>query len=209
MKRILNVWNSTGRLARYHLLFSEFDFSVVSLSGIKYQTADALSRLRTFSEDKKLLEDQHSILGVNASDNYNSKVHIINGSRYNINPLTETEVQSLNSLSAESRSSVKQASSFHCNAASVHISHPISELHRNHQGFLVRCSKVDNTTQIVSFTHCKNVSNAWHIFLSFPHTHFKIGVRYDSTKMFLATYGKQRIWNGCQVPQLHEKRKKI
>lgn len=46
-KWTLNVTDSTGRLARYHLRLSEYDFEVVHRAGKKQKGADSLFRLRT------------------------------------------------------------------------------------------------------------------------------------------------------------------
>lgn len=48
----------TGKLARWSLGFSELEFDIVHRAGIKHQTADALSRIKTNSEDKTVLDDE-------------------------------------------------------------------------------------------------------------------------------------------------------
>ena len=43
----MKISDSTGRLMRWRLRFSEFDFTVKYLSGLVYQVPDALSRVLT------------------------------------------------------------------------------------------------------------------------------------------------------------------
>lgn len=62
LKWLIEESDSSGKLARWRLRFSELDFSIVYRSGIKHQEVDALSRLPTNRTDKTPLDDIVSVL---------------------------------------------------------------------------------------------------------------------------------------------------
>lgn len=56
-KWVLNVPDWTGRLVRWRLRLSKFDFEVVYRAGVKNQDVEASQRLETDGTDERLLED--------------------------------------------------------------------------------------------------------------------------------------------------------
>lgn len=57
LRWILNMADATGKLARWRLRLSKYEFDVVHRAGIKHQSADALSRLTTSGNDDTTLDD--------------------------------------------------------------------------------------------------------------------------------------------------------
>lgn len=80
LKWILNLTNGTGRLARWSLQLSEFDFKVVLRAGVKREASEVLSRLQTASEDDTQLEDNLPILSNDAKSDDTSKLVIYTNS---------------------------------------------------------------------------------------------------------------------------------
>ena len=58
LRWLLNIADVSGRLARWRLRLSEFDFEVVHRPGVKHQAADALSRMQTNGEDASRMDDE-------------------------------------------------------------------------------------------------------------------------------------------------------
>ena len=58
LKWLLNLKDSTGRLARWRLRLSPFDYDVVHKAGLKHQAPDALSRLTTTGMDDSPIDDE-------------------------------------------------------------------------------------------------------------------------------------------------------
>ena len=58
LKWVLNLADAKGRLARWRLRLSEFDFDVEHRAGVKHQAADALSRMETTGLDTRPLGDE-------------------------------------------------------------------------------------------------------------------------------------------------------
>ena len=58
LRWVLNLADAKGRLARWRLRLSEYDFVVEHRAGIKHQAADALSRLETTGLDTSTLRDE-------------------------------------------------------------------------------------------------------------------------------------------------------
>lgn len=54
LKWILNLSNSTDKLAQWQLCLSEFEFDIVHRVGIMRQAGDVLSRLKKTEEDESL-----------------------------------------------------------------------------------------------------------------------------------------------------------
>lgn len=57
LRWILNLADASGRLMRWRLRLSDFDYEVKHRAGVKHQAADTLSRLRTDGADTSLLDD--------------------------------------------------------------------------------------------------------------------------------------------------------
>lgn len=49
--------DATGKLGSWCLQLPEFDFEIAHRAGVKYQAAEALSRVRKTGMDESLLED--------------------------------------------------------------------------------------------------------------------------------------------------------
>lgn len=58
LRWLLNVNNATGRLARWRLRSTEFDFNVQYRSGINHLPTDALSHMPAGGNDETRLEDE-------------------------------------------------------------------------------------------------------------------------------------------------------
>lgn len=72
---ILNLTQSTSRLARWNLQLSEFVFDVVYIDGIKHQAADALSHLLTIGKGKTPPEDDLMLLAIDTMHNLGNTHH--------------------------------------------------------------------------------------------------------------------------------------
>lgn len=68
LRSILNIIDATGRLARWELRLSEFEYDAVHRAGIKNQAADALYRLPTTGHDITPLDDDIPVALVENND---------------------------------------------------------------------------------------------------------------------------------------------
>lgn len=171
LKRILNLTNIAGRLARWRIRLSKSHFDVIHLVrtenqaadalyrlrthaahriGTNHQSADALLCLRTLREDKKLLKDNLPILAVDASNDNDSNAHIIYTPGKHIIQLSVKVALSVTSRPTENDFIVERASDSYCREVSEQYSHPNSEFQWNQSGFLLRYSTINNATQIVA-----------------------------------------------------------
>lgn len=64
LRWITNMTEATGKLVRWHLRLSEFDFEVVHWGGVKHEAAEALSRLEKTGMEKSPLEDDIPVLTI-------------------------------------------------------------------------------------------------------------------------------------------------
>ena len=58
LRWVLNLGDSSGRLARWSLRLAEYDYELQSRPGVKYQLADGVSRLRIDGGDTELVDDE-------------------------------------------------------------------------------------------------------------------------------------------------------
>lgn len=72
LKSILNLTVSVGRLARWCLRLSSYEFDVVHRAVIKHQAADALFCLQTTRKDRTSLEEHFSVLAIEVFENEES-----------------------------------------------------------------------------------------------------------------------------------------
>lgn len=78
LKRILNLTDSTCRLARWRIRISKFELNLVHRVGVKHPAADALCHLPTTGEDQTTLEDDLSVLAIDATDDNDQQFRSIN-----------------------------------------------------------------------------------------------------------------------------------
>lgn len=138
LNRILSLTDSTGRLARWLLRLSKFEFDVIHRAGVKPQTADALSRLPTAEEDRTVLDDDLPVPAIEAS-NSNSfdtvkrdasrDVYILNEATYN---------PSYNAPPSENKFIAEHAIDSCCRAASLYIATLLSEFRIDSHGIHIR-----------------------------------------------------------------------
>lgn len=69
---ILNLTDSTGRLARWRHRSLKFDFDVILCAGIKHKAAHTLSGLFSTGNDASPLKDELVLLAVDHSKNANA-----------------------------------------------------------------------------------------------------------------------------------------
>lgn len=102
-KWVLNLIESTGRLARGRLLASEFEFDVVDGDSINNLPADALSRLRFKRKNTRTLGDDCQLLEINTINNLeDTQICVTDASKWNILPLDNDNAKvSLNTPSTE------------------------------------------------------------------------------------------------------------
>ena len=58
LRWVLNLADSSGRLARWRLRLAEYDYEVQYRPGVKHQLADGVSRLRTDGGDTELVDEE-------------------------------------------------------------------------------------------------------------------------------------------------------
>lgn len=59
---VLTMAEAPRKLAEWHLRMSEFEFDTVHCTGIRHQTGEALSHLKTKEEDNSTLVDEVPVL---------------------------------------------------------------------------------------------------------------------------------------------------
>lgn len=64
LRWIVATAETTGKLSRWSLGLSEFDFDIMLRAGVKNQAADALLHLMISGEDKKILDDEVRVLTI-------------------------------------------------------------------------------------------------------------------------------------------------
>lgn len=67
-KWILNLPDSTGRLAQWRVRLWEYDFDVLHRAGIRHQANDAKSRLQTTGEHKTHLDEDLPLLAIDEEE---------------------------------------------------------------------------------------------------------------------------------------------
>lgn len=71
--------DNTGRIARWHLRLSEYDFDIIQRAGVKHQAAGALSRLQTTGKDDTPPEVDLPLIAIDARSD-DTKALVINAS---------------------------------------------------------------------------------------------------------------------------------
>lgn len=82
LKWISNLLDSSSRLARWQLRFSEYTFEIVYYTGIKHPCTDALFRLPTDGGDTTPLENDPLLLAIDAPDSTSSVGHFVDTISY-------------------------------------------------------------------------------------------------------------------------------
>ena len=157
LKWLLNLADSSGRLARWRLRLTEFEFDIVHRAGIKHQAADALSRLETTSTDETELRDE--IPTLTEDDKPPTTVlACFDCDELDLNDETcvctttdtdENDSDGLPSMITDEEFIKQQAEDEYCKEAAKSVGLPGSAFSIDKHGFLVRIAPLDGAVQKV------------------------------------------------------------
>lgn len=141
--------DSTKRLARCFLRFSNFAFNVIHRSGVEQKASNALSRLRTTNENSTSLENDFPLLTTNAEHDRTRILTITD----NGNKIVLVNVQEERSVDTPPTLKVlvaKHAPDEYCKPKSLNISHAESKVRIFHRSLLTQRSTAKKSTQNVA-----------------------------------------------------------
>lgn len=122
LKRILDLLDSTRRLTRWHLRLSEAVIDVVHRACLKYHATKLFFRLQTTGEDDVPLEDDLSLLTIDARGD-NTGILVINANSDGVIPLNAHEGKSVYTPPTLEVLVSSQALDKYCKAASLNVVH--------------------------------------------------------------------------------------
>ena len=154
LRWVLNLADSSGRLARWRLRLAEYDYELKYRPGIKHQLADGVSRLRTDGGDTEPVDDEVSCFVVQydeGSEALLDKVH------WDLPQDHPSGCRTL-SITPEERDPAyisveefprSQAEDAFCHFAAETVGTPNSKFYIDRYGFLVRKSPLGGTQKRV------------------------------------------------------------
>lgn len=142
-----SLTDNTGKLARCRLRLSEFDADVVQRAGAVQQTADALSRLQTSSEDDKLHEGNLLLLDIDAKRS-NTSALLIKSNGNKIVPLNEQDEKPIDAPLAVEELIVEQERDGYCKAATLNDAQSGSKFDIEQRELFVPILIVNDSIQI-------------------------------------------------------------
>ena len=154
LRWVLNLADSSGRLARWRLRLAEYDYEVQYRPGVKHQLADGVSRLRTDGGDTAPVDDEVPCFAVQydeGSEALLDKVHwdLPQDRPDGCHALAITpEERDAASISVEEFLRAQAEDAF-CRFAAETVGTPNSKFDIDRYGFLVRKSPLDGTLQRV------------------------------------------------------------
>ena len=151
LRWVLNLADAKGRLARWRLRLSEFDFDVEHRAGIKHQAADALSRMTTTGLDTTPLGDD--IPCFTADTDFQNPTPPCRGTTFRLPGIPEVlavpeEGSALIPVTV-SEILTGQAQDPYCRAMTSEVGKVGSHFEVNRVGLLCRKAPVDGSLQVV------------------------------------------------------------
>lgn len=124
LRRILNLTDRTGRLARSWLELSEFGFGAADIAGVKHQVVDALSRLPTNGEGNTSLKDDIRLLKKESSQNIaNTHFRVIGPNKDDTVSWNGDKIEvSIHTPPTESRLLTEKAQKTYCETETIEVS---------------------------------------------------------------------------------------
>ncbi|CDF38306.1 unnamed protein product [Chondrus crispus] len=151
---VLNLADSSGRLARWRLRLAEYNYEVQYRPGVKHQLADGVSRLRTDGGDTTPVDDEVSCFVVQSQEGSASLLGKVHWDLTQDRPdgfyvlAVTPEERDVSSISVANFLR-EQADDAFCRAAADTVGEPNSKFDVDRYGFLVRKSPLDGTLQRV------------------------------------------------------------
>lgn len=141
----------SGRLARWRLWLSEFEFDVIRRAGIKHQAPGVLSRLPTSREDNKPLEDALPLLLMNMRHSLGDTQICVNQTTINdaLSPENDNAEVLLDTPPTDIAFPMEQAHDAYCKTVTLWIGCQVSEFSHDNPGLFIRESSFVEIAQIV------------------------------------------------------------
>lgn len=127
MKSVLNLTDTTGRLARWRLRLPRFSFDVIHRTEVKHQTANVFSRLLATGNGNTPLEDDLLLLAIIPKGD-GTNILVIGANRGKIIPLNAQSENSIDTHPTVERLNVDQACEDYCKATTLNVCQSRSEL---------------------------------------------------------------------------------
>lgn len=148
LKWILNISDSTGRLAHWRPRLLDYEFDVFHCVRIMNQTADTLSRPKKIGQDRTQPEDDLLILAI-ALTKYKNEISIIDVNCKEALSLNAPSPPKDNTPSSEEELIIEQANDDFCRVTATKVCHSDSKFTIDEKGLLIRNSSLKKTKQIV------------------------------------------------------------
>jgi len=147
LRWILTMTDAKGKLERWRLRLSAFDYDVVHLPGVKHQAADALSRLET---DTNPIDDDLPLLVVEPGSLTPSPIsYEAEGPPPSIQIPEVLAVDASDPPPTTEEMILAQSEDKYCQQLTATVGTPGSIFDINRLGVLVRISKLDGAVQVV------------------------------------------------------------
>lgn len=106
--------DSTGQLTRQHIRLFKFEFDFEHRARKKQKVGDVPPQFNTLNEDTTPLEDNSTLLSIDAQEEFRSHTWVKNANSDDLIPLDIQLDASLNSPSTEEKFEVEQALNQYC-----------------------------------------------------------------------------------------------